>query len=327
MRVEQAGVDTWSPAWYLEEGSAAERAMRSMANVRVKRGWAIEEKIGGHKIGWFPSSRLLYAEGHPGGDRLGCPDDLPRVLERLVGDVEDYGIKLPPGLTLDPWREPDRRPGFAGVRRCDATCDLAFDSGAEGLAVLAGVAAMTFPSVQLAVRLQPGGRLVETVELKGHGGRKTLGRWYDKSVEACSGPRGTLIRPEDQRRYVASTRRSPEELTSSYVQGGFQRRFLPLWQATKGITVGGPMVLAQQLADRAEAGEITWAAAERAYGYLGLQQAGLDEAMPRRTRRRRRAQVRELGLVLADGVLTEVEVNLHDVLEVVMESEAWGRQG
>ncbi len=87
------------------------------------------------------------------------------------------------------------------------------------------------------------------------------------------------------------------------------------------------MVLAQQLAARAEAGEITWAAAERAYGYLGLQQAGLDEAMPRRTRRRRRAQVRELGLVLADGVLTEVEVNLHDVLGEVMESDAWGRQG
>ena len=327
MRVAQAGIDTWSPCWYLAEGSPAERAMRSLANVRVKRGWVIEESIGGHKIGWFPGSRLLYAEGHPGGDRLGCPEDLPEVLERLVGDVEDYGIKLPAGRTLDQWRVPERRPGFGGVRRCDATCDLAFDSGAEGIAVLAGVAALSVPRAQLAVRFQPGGRAVETVELKGHGGRKTLGRWYDKSVEAGTGARGTLIRPEDQRRYVAATRRCVQEMTSSYVQGGFQRRFLPLWQATKGITVAGPMVLAKELAERAEAGEITWAAAERAAGYLLLQQAGGDERMSVSTRQRRRREVRGLGLVLADGALQEVEVNLHDVLDQVMESDAWGRQG
>ena len=38
----------------------------------------------------------------------------------------------------------------------------------------------------------------------------------------------------------------------------------------------------------------------------------------------RRAAVRDLGLILADGVLQEVEVDLHDVLDQCMDGPAWG---
>jgi hypothetical protein len=326
LSVIAAGVDTWSPCWYLREGSAAERAIESLANVRAKRGRVMSESIQGHRIGWFASERMLYAEGHPGGENLGCPDDLPQVLEELAGGIVDYGIPLPDGLTLDPWLVDERRPGFAGVRRVDATCDLAFDVGGEGMAVLAGVAAMDLPRVQRAIRYQPGGTAVETVAYHGHGGRKMLARWYDKSVESGCGPRGTLVRPEDQRRYELMSRRSAEELTSSYVRGSFQRRFVPLWQATRGVIVGGPTVLARELVEAVEGGEITYAQAERMAGYLTLDRAG-QPRMPARTRRRRRGEARKLGLVLADGVLEEVEVDLHDVLDQVLESEVWGARG
>jgi hypothetical protein len=49
--------------------------------------------------------------------------------------------------------------------------------------------------------------------------------------------------------------------------------------------------------------------------------------MSRATRYRRQDELREEGLVLADGVLDDVEVELHDVLSEVMETDAWERRG
>ncbi|HEV2821378.1 MAG TPA: hypothetical protein VGW11_12820, partial [Solirubrobacteraceae bacterium] len=57
-------------------------------------------------------------------------------------------------------------------------------------------------------------------------------------------------------------------------------------------------------------------------GYLLM--ASVDVAGSPSTAQRRRRTARELGLVLADGVLQEVEVDLHDVLDQCMEAGAWG---
>jgi hypothetical protein len=170
---------------------------------------------------------------------------------------------------------------------------------------------------------------IETVTMKAAGGRKTLGRWYDKSIESNLGPRGSIVRPEDQRRYSKSSRRDVEELTTDYVRENFQRRFVPLWRATKGVTVGGVMVLADKLLDLVEAGEISAGQARAYSGELVLAQVAEARGVPlgsRATRYRHRAALREHGLVLADGVLQEVEVDLHDVMEQVLEAE-WGGSG
>jgi hypothetical protein len=45
-----------------------------------------------------------------------------------------------------------------------------------------------------------------------------------------------------------------------------------------------------------------------------------------RTRRRRRALVRETGLVLHNGAMEEVEIDLHEVLEEVLDTDAWSRR-
>jgi hypothetical protein len=43
--------------------------------------------VAGHRLGWFPESALVFAEGHPAAGDLGCADDLPDVLERLELEI------------------------------------------------------------------------------------------------------------------------------------------------------------------------------------------------------------------------------------------------
>jgi hypothetical protein len=340
--VEQAGIDTWKPAWYVKEGSPAERAMRELATIPSARSRMIEDPLLGHRIGWHQGSRMVWAEGHPaealGQDGLGAADDLPMALCALEQTLWDFGIPVEPKIARSAWgRVPmpqtaDQLPGFAGIARLDATADLRFDTAAEGLAVLAGVAALPLPRMKTAFWREQGGPRIETVGFYGSTGKKMLGRWYDKGIESGTARRGTLIRPEDQRRFTRATRREVEELSSTYVQDKFKQRFMPLWQATKGITVAGTDVLAAKLLDLVESGEVTAGQAEQILGYAIFSRIGADEQLrPDKSRRttawRRKKALRDNGLVLADGSSPEVEVNLHDVLEQVLESDAWGAEG
>lgn len=330
--VAQAGIDTWSPAWYVDPSSMAADMLDQLATVKAKRGDLLPDAVGEHRVGWIKPLGLLYAEGHPMPDRLCPPDALPRALSRLVRSLEDAGVPVPPGNTgADFYGADINHPGFAGVRRLDATVDLAFPTGAEGLAALAGVAAVArgLTAGKADVIFGQKGE-VQTVYLLGHGeGRRVLGRWYDKGVEGGTAPRGQLVRPEDQRRFVKATRRDVTELDATYVRGKFHQRFMPLYRASKGVTVGGPIVMAEKLVEAVEAGELTMPQAEKVAGHLLLQASARarDRGVSRRTVYRRQAVVRELGLVLADGVLQEVEVDLHDVLERAMDEPAWGAQG
>ena len=222
----------------------------------------------------------------------------------------------------------EAQPGFGGLRRCDATVDLQVGSSARGLAILAGVAAVatTTPRSQAEVRFAKDGTgAVETVYLRGYSGVKILGRWYDKGLESRCAPRGERVRAEDQRRYPKGHRRGVDELEGAYVRSKFQQRFYPLWQATKGVTVAGSLVLADRLAELVDGGEISSRQAEQLAGYVVLQKRGVKAS--RATTYRRRATLRELGLVVADGCLEEVEVDLHEVLEEALESPAWGAAG
>lgn len=327
--IAQAGIDTWSPCWYVDRGSLAAGMLDELATVPTSRGKLLPDAIAGHRIGWNPGAGMLFAEGHP-GEGLCAPDALPEALQTLQEAMVGAGVPVPPGVAFGDLYG-GRGDGFAGIRRLDATADIAMGSPAEGLAVLAGVAAIVrdAPRGKCEVHFAVDGRSVETVYLKGLGGRKVLGRWYDKAAESCSGPRGSLIRPEDQRRWTKGTRRDAAELTAPYVRGKFQQRFAPLWQASKGVTVAGPIVLAQKLADAVEAGELTVGQAQAVAGelLLGNEFDVRGVKVSARTRRYRRAIARTIGVVLADGVLQEVEVDLHDVLDQCLETDAWERRG
>jgi hypothetical protein len=133
------------------------------------------------------------------------------------------------------------------------------------------------------------------------------------------------VRAEDQRRYPKGHRRGIYELEGSYVRSKFQQRFYPLWQATKGVTVGGVLVIHNRLADLVQEGEVSARQAEQLAGFVALQKLGV--AQKRSTVYNRRKLLRELGLVAAEGCLEEVEVDLHEVLEEALDSPSWCAQG
>ncbi len=326
-----AGVDTWSVCWYLEPDSKSWRAMQALATVPAPRSRLLEDPVADHRVGWFPGTGLLFAEGHPSAFGLAQVSELPGALDRISADLVDYGI-LPPTHRLQTvgtagCPRPKGGVGFGGVRRLDSTVDLSFTDPFQGLATLAGVAALPLPRVKTQVFRESGGRRVETVSFFGPSGRSLLGRWYDKGVESNESPRGTHVRPEDQRRFSKNARPSVEALASStFVRDAFVRRFEPLWRASKGVKVAGPVELAKRLGELQDEGVITPSEATRAAGYLLLDSADAFR-QSRAQAFRNRALVRNHGLVLADGVLDEVDIDLHHVLERALDSEAWGSVG
>lgn len=329
IEVTQAGVDTWSPAWYLDRDSPAAAWLTERATIGTARGRLLPEAIGGHRVGWVQPSGLLYAEGHPDAGRLGRPDGLPAALQALELALHEAGVPVPPGIVgQDLYGQ--RFEGFAGVRRLDATADLATPNRATGVAILAGVAAVArdAPRMKGEVHWSRDGRQVETVYFRGHSGKNVLGRWYDKGRESGTAAAGRLLRPENQMRFVKGTRRDVAELTTAYVRDKFRRRFEPLWRASEGVTVGGPIILAEKLAELVEADELS---RTRARNLAGEMVMGLVDSpklrASRRTHQRHAASMRDLGLVLGDGVLEEVEVDLHSVMEQALDSDAWGAEG
>lgn len=288
------------------------------------RAGVLPEAIAGYRVGL--RGGLLWAEGHP-GEGLAAPATLPEALDALELALLEAGLPLPVGRAGEDFYG-DRHEGFAGIRRLDSTCDLATESSAQGLAIMAGIAAVArdVPRSKVNVWWSQDGRRVETVALHGHGGGQLLGRIYDKGVEAVSAAPGRLLRPEDQRRWAKGHRRDVAELTGQYVRAKHHQRFVPLWRASKGVTVAGPIVLAEKLAGLVRGGEVSPSQAETLAGHLLLSVVGLPGQSPS-TRQRRRRALRDHGLVVADGVLQEVEVNLHDVLEACLETDAWERRG
>jgi hypothetical protein len=323
VKVQSAGIDTWSPCWYVGEDTPAARAMTALATQPTARGKLIPGDVDGHRVGWFPSSQLVYAEGHPVDDRLGSGSDLAPRLESLTTALGDLGVPLPlgrTGMTLSSDLSGVRRPGLAGVRRLDVTVDFV-GSSAEGIAAMTGIAALEPPRADVAVRRHRGA--IETVTWLG--ARGILARAYDKGVESGSHARGERTRLEGQYRWGVESRRDPAELTATYLRDKFVGRFAPLWKASKGIKVVGRMALVNEIRDQVEAGDLTVSQAEQVLGSQLLMAGGTR--YPHKTRQRRRRLVRETGLMLADGVLEEVEVDLHDVLGEILETDAWERQG
>jgi hypothetical protein len=204
----------------------------------------------------------------------------------------------------------------------DLTVDLEVGRGADGIAVMAGMGSIEVPRLKSETVRERSGRAVETVSWKGS--RGIHARMYDKGVESGSAPRGEHLRLEAQLRYSAGGRLDPRTLNAHHARAIFQGRFAPLWQATKGVTVVGALAVPARLQELVESGEMTEAQADRVVGFLIRDAQGLTRGHADRTARRRRAELRELGLVAADGVLEEVEVDLTNVLETCSSSATWG---
>ena len=130
---------------------------------------------------------------------------------------------------------------------------------------------------------------------------------------------------EDQRRYASASRPQRDRFHAEYVRGRFEQRFRALYRSAKGVKVAAVPVLAKELATRARAGELAHREMERIGGFILAELGGgARSAYPERTYKRRRAELREHGLVVADDFFEPVEIELRAVLERALETSLWG---
>jgi hypothetical protein len=127
LEVVQAGVDTWSPCWYLRADRHAAADLDSM--VAGSRGGLLPDVVDGHRVGWMSDLQLLWAEGKAAGDAVLPPVDVLARYSSLVAALLQRGVPVPSGLARSEFVHPglpglDEEAGSGGLRRLDLTVDL-----------------------------------------------------------------------------------------------------------------------------------------------------------------------------------------------------------
>jgi hypothetical protein len=286
-RVTEAGVDTWRLLFRTTLDRQPEKPIFD---------------VGRYKAQWFAGHGVLALEGHPAEEGLAKPWGLEDAYHDAMRQLHDWG------------HVPTR---FVGLARLDATATLKMHPQ-EGQAVLAGMAALDVPSCHPVVRGKPA-HSVGYVHVRG---RRILGRAYDKGREAGIAGPWELIRLEDQYRPASGGRPRREDFHAEFVRGRFHKRFMPLYRSARGVKVTGLPVIARDVAQRIESGELATRQAERMMGSLLLLGAGAPYS--RSTYYKRRAELRDNGYVIADDFFTPVEVDLGAVLAAALETPLWG---
>jgi len=263
-----------------------------------------------------PGTVLGLGEGLRGHGAPLCPPDALPDLDEALRELLRQGEPANPNLLGR----------CTGLSRVDTTVSLGMATREAGLAALAGAAVLDVPRLKPAVY----GRPIETVYQVGKNGQK-YGRWYDWGISRGLGEdaRGLTIRIEGQHRFRDPLKRPRlEQMTNARAQLHHRERFVPLHRASQGITCAGLPVIAERLGELVAAGEMTRREAERLIGTLALEQTSKSDTLgSRRTRYRRRAELRRHGLAIADDFYSPVEVDLSAVLDAALGTEAWGRHG
>ena len=312
VRPVEAGVDTFRVATYLGD----ERSLRALRQpgltTRPARGGAL---LVGPQDGvcwplpatralFYPSTSLLAVEGHPSGEAgvLAAPDDVPSWCDELREALHLHGVRVDDRL---------------GVARCDAAVTIETQP-AEGRALLAGVAALVPARAKLETFRSAAA--IETVYHVSDRVRK-LARVYDSGRAYETADPLTRLRAEDQRRSDRPARRvDARTVTTANVRQAFSDRWDVLRRA-RGVTVATVPVVVDKLGVAVETGATSYARAEQALGYTLLSRSGVD--VPERTARRRRALLRELGVVLLEGELEPVEVDVASTFDAMCDEAVW----
>jgi hypothetical protein len=305
-RVEAAGVDTWSPCWYAEPGSPLARAVQALATQRSRFACLLPEPVAGYRVGWFPESSLVFAEGRPSEEGLTGAGDLQRAMRRLRRSLVDLGLPVagvPSG----------------GLRRIDVAVDFCTESSAEGLALLECVGSSSPGAGKVAVYRSE--RCVESVLVKTRAGR-TRGRLYDKGAQSGGVSRGHWLRFEAQWRFPRGARPRLEEVDGSILRDHFWRRFEGLWQAAGGHRVGGLAAVAERIEGAVGSGQLLPSRARSIVGYLLLSAAGVPQGAKRTTYELER-ECRELGLSVSLLADQERSVDVARVLEECFVADRW----
>ncbi len=257
---------------------------------------------------WYPGLATIAVEGHPVRGKLASPWETQDAMFAWGRALVDQGHA--------------RDVSFRAVSRLDSTATTVFEHGSAGVAFLQGMAALDWPRLKPVVYGKP----PETVALTYRNSRgRIVARGYDTGLLRGGYERGEAIRLEDQRRF-SSGRRPSDVFARGFARERFERRFLPLYKASRGVTVASVPVLAERVSTMVDRGELSPSTAARLLGFVAIQ-TDARQRFAVRTARRYRAELRELGLVVADDFFEPIEVELSSVLEAALDSPHWGANG
>jgi hypothetical protein len=294
-RVVEAGIDTARILFRVRDERDQHRLDGLAAGAPVLSG-----EFAGLRVGWMPAHELVWLEGRPAkplglGDGLLPPEALCEGVECSLGVLREVA-----GIA---------RPREVGVSRLDATATIALDRPSEGWALLRGMAALEMPRRKTALFLEHG--RPQTVARITPAGR-VCERIYDKGAQLGSDAPGLRIRFEAQTRWPARGRDVMGDWHSERVRDEFERRFRPMATAADGLHVASESVIRELVKEHVDAGAINGRMAELLLGHLAAETVGI--CRPLRTVRRRRADLRRLGLAQALDGADPVDVPLDDVL-------------
>lgn len=299
--VKEVGIDTWRLTRYLDDDELAVAKNSCPGPVS-------DQKVHGHRWGVITGARMLWIEGHPAVERLCPPPDLPDSQARVLEHLDTLGVPI--GTD-------------GGVGRLDVTATLRFDQPEEGAALLQAMAMVDVPRRKPAVF----GRPPETVYWMAPQGKRMLERIYCKGTEAAKrgdhsaiAPYGQHVRFEAQVRYDRAARMKADVLAEHppIPAETFKRRFGPVALSSEGLTAATAQVISDRLVDDVESGRLAARTAETLIGYL---QAGERLPFSAATHRRRRRELRKLGLVLLNPMEDPIEVDVGAAVEAAM--AAW----
>jgi hypothetical protein len=280
----------------------------AMAELSVRGAELVPDPVAGFRVGWFPGSGLVFAEGHPEPGGLCAVAGLSVAFARLDDALWDLGI-------------PVAEVPSAGIRRLDIAADLIFGSSTEGLGLLECLSGASFGAGKVAGYRS--GRCVESVVVKSRRAR-TLARVYDKGVQLDEqAERGRWVRLEAQWRFAHGSRPSLDALDASVVKERFKRRFRPLWQAAGGFSIGGADLVVSRVGEAVRSGQLRPSRARTVVGYLLLRSAGIEQGADRTVAELER-ECRELGLAVSVLGSGERRFDVASVLDECLSSDLWG---
>lgn len=262
-----------------------------------------EERLGdvdGWRVDVNAGLGLVAFEGHPTPGALAAPAEVLRAGEWVRERADElFGVRR------------DR-----GVSRLDVTTTRPFERSVDARAFLAGMAAIELPRCESIRRGSP----VHSIGWAHASGRRLLARCYDKGLER-GGSAFESIRFEDQGRFSSSVGRPVIEQAADpeFQRRRLVQRFAPMARATRGVKAMTVPVLARAIAEEVEYGYRTAAQAKELLGSLVLLRSGAREAVPRATRYRWEARLREAGFVGVDEWQESAEVDLGAELDAALE--------
>jgi hypothetical protein len=272
------------------EAESAQERLRAVGVVTQQARGELRRSKDGVTVGSFPDG-MVYVEGR---------------VANLVGR-EDAGLQASGTLVEAEglWRDTLGLSGECEVGRADVTGELRFADARDGHDLLAALRSIDHPWLKVGTEGFKYGE-VETVYGRYAQGRSVQLRVYDKALESGDGQPGTRIRFERQRRFRKDRARATAEFVSVPLAEWFVGRELRTLaeREREDVVVCNEVGALRELRRLAHEGTIGWQKCERLVGFVWLRGIGQHE----RTRQRREAELRALGIT--------VDRTVHEVIRV-----------